>query len=95
MGEHHDWSAATGMGLITGLLTLPLAPVRGVAWVTEKVAEQAELELYDENRIMRELAELETAHERGEIGQEQLDASVDVLLERLQLGRELRAERYE
>lgn len=95
MGANPDWSAATGMGLITGLLTLPLAPVRGVAWVTEKVAEEAELELYDENRIMRELAELEAAHERGGISQEQLDASVDVLLERLQIGRELRAERYE
>ena len=53
------------MGLITGILTLPLAPVRGVAWVAEKVGEQAELELYDENRILRELGELESAHERG------------------------------
>ena len=26
------------MGLITGLLTWPLAPVRGVAWVAEQVA---------------------------------------------------------
>ena len=83
------------MGLITGLLTLPLAPVRGVAWVTEKVAEQAELELYDENRIMRELAELESAHERGEMSQEQFDAAVDQLLERLQIGRELNAGRIE
>ena len=83
------------MGLITGLLTLPLAQVRGVAWVTEKVGEQAELELYDENRIMRELAELESAHERGEMSQEQFDAAVDQLLERLQIGRELNAGRIE
>ena len=41
------------VGLITGLLTLPLAPVRGVAWVAEKVAEEAEKELYDEGRILR------------------------------------------
>lgn len=82
------------MGLITGLLTLPLAPVRGVAWVTEKVAEQAELELYDENRIMRELAELESAHEAGHLSDEQFEADVDLLLERLQIGRELRAGRY-
>jgi GDP-D-mannose dehydratase len=80
-----------GMGLITGILTLPLAPVRGVAWVTEKVAEQAELELYDESRIMQELIELEAARDRGEIADEQFDASVDVLLERLELGRQLRA----
>ena len=82
------------MGLITGLLTLPLAPVRGVAWVAEKVAEQAELELYDENRIMRELAELEAARDREEISDEHFDAGVDQLLERLQVGRELRAGRY-
>ena len=82
------------MGLITGLLTLPLAPVRGVAWVAEKVAEEAELELYDENRIMRELAELEAAHDEGQLSDEQFDASVDLLLERLQIGRELRAGRY-
>ena len=82
------------MGLITGLLTLPLAPVRGVAWVAEKVAEEAELELYDENRIMRELAELEAAHDQGQLSDEKFDAGVDVLLERLQTGRELRAGRY-
>lgn len=82
------------MGLITGLLTLPLAPVRGVGWVAEKVAEQAEMELYDENRIMDQLSELEMAHERGEIGQEQFDSGVDQLLERLQIGRDLRAGRY-
>lgn len=82
------------MGLITGLLTLPLAPVRGVAWVAEKVAEEAELELYDENRIMRELAELEAAFGLGEISEDRFNASVDELLERLQAGRELRAGRY-
>jgi Gas vesicle protein G len=81
------------VGLITGLLTLPLAPVRGVAWVAEKVAEEAELELYDENRIMRELAELEAAHDQGQLSDEQFEADVDLLLERLQIGRELRAGR--
>ena len=78
------------MGLITGILTLPLAPVRGVAWVAEKVAEQAELELYDESRIMQELAELETARDQGEITSERFDASVDILLERLEVGQQLR-----
>ena len=83
------------MGLITGILTLPLAPVRGVAWVAEKVAEQAELELYDENRILRELSELEAAHDRGELSDERFDAAVEQLLERLQVGRELRDRRYQ
>ena len=78
------------MGLFTGLLTLPLAPVRGVAWIAGVVAEQAELELYDEQRIMRELAELEAAHEVGDIGDDQLNEGVEVLLERLEMGRQLR-----
>jgi hypothetical protein len=78
------------MGLITGLLTLPLAPVRGVAWVAEQVADQAEQELYDEGRIMRELAAVELAHDTGEIDDEQLDEQVDGLLERLEEGRRIR-----
>jgi hypothetical protein len=82
------------MGLITGILTLPLAPVRGVAWVAEKVAEQAELELYDENRILRELIELEAARDRGELSEQRFETAVDELLERLQIGRELREGRY-
>jgi Gas vesicle protein G len=78
------------VGLITGLLTLPLAPVRGVAWVAEQVAEQAELELYDENRIMRELAAVEMAHDAGEIDDDELAERVDALLERLEEGRRIR-----
>jgi hypothetical protein len=81
------------MGLITGILTLPLAPVRGVAWVAEKVAEQAESELYDEKRIMVELAELERAKNAGEIDEEQFNRYVDDLLERLEIGRQLQLER--
>ncbi len=81
------------MGLITGILTLPLAPVRGVTWVAEKVAEQAELELYDENRIMAELAELERAKNDGELDEEQFNRYVDELLERLEIGRQLQLER--
>jgi hypothetical protein len=78
------------MGLITGLLTLPLAPVRGVAWVAEQISDQAEQELYDEGRIMRELAAVELAHDAGEIDDEQLAEQVDGLLERLEEGRRIR-----
>ena len=81
------------MGLLTGILTLPLAPVRGVAWVAEKVAEQAELELYDENRIMAELADLERAKNAGELDEEQFNQYVDALLERLEMGRQIQLER--
>jgi hypothetical protein len=81
------------MGLLTGILTLPLAPVRGVAWVAEKVAEQAELELYDENRIMAELAEVERAKNAGELDEDQFNRYVDALLERLEVGRQIQLDR--
>lgn len=81
------------MGLITGLLTLPLAPVRGVAWIGERVLEQAEAELYDENRIMQELIELEAARDAGELDERTFDGRVDELLERLEIGRQLELER--
>ncbi len=78
------------MGLITGLLTLPLAPVRGVGWIAEQLHDQAAEEYYDETRIMRELAQVELAHEQGEIGDAELDEATDALLERLEEGRRYR-----
>ena len=78
------------MGLSTGLLTLPLAPVRGVAWVAEQVADQAEQELYDEGRIMREMAAVELAHDAGEIDDDTLEKHQDMLLQRLEEGRRIR-----
>jgi hypothetical protein len=71
------------MGLFTGLLTLPLAPVRGVGWIAEQLAEQAEAELYDEQRILRELSALELAHEAGDVTDADLEEGTDALLARL------------
>jgi hypothetical protein len=55
------------MGLLTGLLTLPLAPVRGVAWLAEQVQAQAEDELTGREPISERLAEVERRREAGEI----------------------------
>jgi hypothetical protein len=71
------------MGLITGLLTLPLAPVRGTAWLAERIQEQAEGELYDEGAMQEQLMELEAQHAAGEIDDAELAAAEDALLERL------------
>jgi hypothetical protein len=57
------------MGLLTGLATLPLAPVRGVAWIAEQVAEEADRQLYDEGSIRRDMLQLELEYEDGEISQ--------------------------
>jgi hypothetical protein len=71
------------MGLMTGLLTLPLAPVRGVAWISEQVALEAERELNDETRVRRELAQLEMELDLGRIDEQQFEELEDQLLERL------------
>lgn len=82
------------MGLITGLLTLPLAPVRGTVWLAERIQEQAEEELYDESAIRTGLLELEQAREEGVMDEEELAAAEDALIERLMvirgMGREER-----
>ena len=71
------------MGLVTGLLTLPLAPLRGTIWVAERVAEQAAAELDDEANLRRQLAELEASYELGEMGREEYERREDEILERL------------
>ncbi|WP_326607958.1 gas vesicle protein GvpG [Streptomyces sp. NBC_01799] len=71
------------MGLFTQLATLPLAPVRGVAWVMERVVEAAENEYYDPAPVERELAELERELLAGDIDEETFDRREDELLDRL------------
>jgi len=80
------------MGLITGLLTLPLAPVRGVVWVGEQIALEADRELDDEARLRRELGRLELEREDDIIGEEEFEAREDALLAELALARQRRSE---
>jgi hypothetical protein len=80
------------MGLISGLLTLPLAPVRGTVWLAERIQEQAENELYDESAIRAGLLELEEAREAGELDEAEIDDAENALLERLMVIRGVAAE---
>ena len=75
------------MGLISGLLKLPLSPVLGTVWVAERVLEQAEAEYYDEGTIQSRLREIDAARQAGEIGDEEADRAEDALVERLLEGR--------
>jgi Gas vesicle protein G len=77
------------MGLFTGLLLLPLAPIRGTVWIAEKLAEEAARELDEGQRVRRRLAETELAYERGELTVDELERVEDELLERLRLAGEL------
>lgn len=75
------------MGLITGILTLPLAPIRGVTWLAEQIQTEAERQWRDPERIRRELQEIERAREAGEISDRECDELQDSLLRRLSYGR--------
>jgi cytochrome c-type biogenesis protein CcmI len=76
------------VGLITGLLTLPLAPVRATAWVAEQVRAQAEREYYGEERIRDRLIEVDEARSAGVIDTAEAARMEDELLERLLEARE-------
>ena len=78
------------MGLFTGLLTLPLAPVRGVVWVADQLATEAERQLYDEERIRAEWLQLEIDAEDGKLSEEEFRSREDELLERLAVSQALR-----
>ncbi|WFB06123.1 gas vesicle protein GvpG [Streptomyces sp. LX-29] len=68
------------MGVITQLLTLPLAPVRGAAWVMGRVVDAAEAKYYDPAPAEEELARLEKALLAGEIDEETFERREDELL---------------
>ncbi|MDX2916644.1 MULTISPECIES: gas vesicle protein GvpG [Streptomyces] len=71
------------MGLISGVLLLPLAPARGVVWIAEKLQETAERELYDPGVIRAQLAELNRDLDDELIDLEEFEAEEDKLLDRL------------
>ena len=71
------------MGLISGIFTAPLAPVKGVVWIAEQVHDQAMRELYDPESIQRSLDQVQLDREMGVIDDEEADRREDELLERL------------
>lgn len=71
------------MGLFTGLLTLPLAPVRGTIWIAEQLAAEAERELRG-GSARRRLVEAERKLQLGVISLEEYEAIEDKALTELE-----------
>jgi Gas vesicle protein G len=69
------------MGMIKELLLLPVAPARGVVWVSEKIAEQAERERYSDAAAIKRLDELERKREAGEIDEQRAKELEDELIQ--------------
>ncbi|MFF8194903.1 gas vesicle protein GvpG [Streptomyces bobili] len=72
------------MGLISEVLLLPFAPVRGSGWVIQQVVQEAERIYYDPATVRAELSRLEEQLEDGAITEEEFDRMEDELLDRLE-----------
>ena len=72
------------MGLISAIITAPIAPVRFVGWTARQALDAAEQELHDPARVRRQLAELAERFDDGELTEEEFDRLEDELLDRLE-----------
>ena len=70
------------MGLITSVLLLPLAPVRGVLWVAEQINEEVNRQYYGEGAIVKELRQVDQARQSGELDEEEAARREEELLQR-------------
>ncbi|MGW7274370.1 gas vesicle protein GvpG [Streptomyces sp. Je 1-332] len=72
------------MGLISGILLLPLAPIRGVGWIADRLIEAAEDELYSPDAVRARLAALNEALDQGDIDLDQFEREEEHLLDLLE-----------
>ncbi|MBS3819575.1 gas vesicle protein GvpG [bacterium] len=80
------------MGLID--LVCPfLIPVKGVAWLGEKVKDMAESEMMDKSKIQEELMEIQMKYEMGEMEEEVFQKKEAELLDRLETIRQYEEEK--
>lgn len=71
------------MGLFTGLLTLPLAPVRGVVAVAGVIRDEADRQLYDPATIRHQLEDIDRARADGSLSEAEAATMEDELVARL------------
>ena len=71
------------MGLLK-LLTFPVSgPLAGGQWVLQTLLDQAQSQYYDEAAIRRQMADLESAYQAGQMSDEEFERREEALLERL------------
>jgi Gas vesicle protein G len=74
------------MGLISGVLLLPLAPVRGVAWIADVLVDEAEREMAASASPARALEDLAAAAANGEITAAEAEAREAEIIEQMLKG---------
>jgi hypothetical protein len=78
------------MGIITGLLTLPLAPVRGTVWIAEQLTAEAERQMYGAKSARRRLLVAERQLELGLLSYEEYEDIEEAALDQLEAEQEER-----
>ena len=76
------------MGLITGLLGLPLAPLRGTVAIADQIRKQAEEQYYDPVAIRAQLEEVDRQRAAGLLTEDEAVDWEDELVDRLMVGRD-------
>lgn len=72
-----------------------VSPFKGLFWVFEEITRRVEAELYDVEKLQRELLGLRQAFELGDISSEEYAAREEQLVERLRTARERKQEEEE
>ncbi|WP_280250767.1 gas vesicle protein GvpG [Nocardia abscessus] len=71
------------MGLLSTILTLPVAPVRGVIWLGELIQDQVEQKMHDPAVMRRELEEIDAAAAAGQLSEEERKQAQQAVLDRM------------
>jgi hypothetical protein len=70
------------VGLISALVLLPVAPVRGVLWVAEQITEEVNRQYRGQGAIVKQLRAVDDARAAGKLTEEQAAEREQELLER-------------
>lgn len=70
------------MGLVSAILSLPLAPVRGVIWLGELIQDQVEQQLQSPAAVRRDLEEIDEAAAAGRLSEEERKQAQQAVLDR-------------
>ncbi|GGQ84364.1 gas vesicle protein GvpG [Streptomyces flaveolus] len=68
------------MGIVSGLLLLPLAPVRGTAWIADHLLQEARRQVHDPRAVQARLAALNRALDAGAIDEAAFEREEERLL---------------
>jgi hypothetical protein len=71
------------VGLLKELVLLPVAPLRGTLWISEKIAEEVDRRELSEGAGVQQLDRLEEQRARGELDEAEAEAQQEQVIARL------------